>query len=108
MCDEALLEQYLEEGGIRQEDIQKLIVDRKVFPCYFGSALKLTGVREVLRGVEVYGRAPDNPQEPKAFSARVFKISRDEQGYRLTWMKLTGGRLKVKDVLSGEKDGEDW
>lgn len=108
MCDEALLEQYLEEGGIRQEDIQKLIVDRKVFPCYFGSALKLTGVRELLRGVEVYGRAPDYPQEPKAFSARVFKISRDEQGNRLTWMKLTGGRLNVKDVLSGEKNGEHW
>ncbi len=108
MCDEEILERYLETGEIQKDEIQALIWERKVFPCYFGSALKLEGVEELLGGISTYGKMPDYPTGAKAFSARVFKISRDEQGNRLTWMKLTGGQLKVKDVLSGEKDGEDW
>ena len=88
LCDEKLLERYLETGTLKQEDIQDLILDRKLFPCYFGSALKLTGVEEFLDGVKRYVRCPDYPD---AFGARIFKISRDEQGNRLTYMKITGG-----------------
>lgn len=103
MCDEEVLEHYLEQGEIPLEEIRELVKDRKVFPCYFGSALKLEGVEELLGGVDTYGKPCPYSEDPKAFGARVFKISRDEQGNRLTWMKLTGGRLRVKDSLSGGK-----
>lgn len=108
MCDEELLEHYLERGDISREEIGDFIRNRKIFPCYFGSALKLEGVEDLLKGLEIYGKSPDYPTEDKAFGARIFKISRDEQGNRLTWMKITGGRLGVKEVLSGERDGEVW
>lgn len=103
LCDEALLERYLENGRIEREDAARLIAQRKVFPCYFGSALKLQGVQELLDALRVYSVQKSYPEE---FAARVYKISRDEQGNRLTHMKITGGSLKVKAVLHGG-DGED-
>lgn len=101
MCDETVLETYLEEGEISREQTSELIARRKVFPCYFGSALKSQGIREFLEGLETYMKVPDYPE---TFGAKVYKISRDEKGSRLTHMKITGGRLNVKQVLSGE----DW
>ena len=101
MCDETVLETYLEKGEISKEQVRELIARRKVFPCYFGSALKSQGIREFLKGLETYTKVPDYPD---TFGAKVYKISRDEKGSRLTHMKITGGSLKVKQVLSGE----DW
>ena len=101
MCDETVLETYLEEGEISEKQVRELIARRKVFPCYFGSALKSQGIREFLKGLETYTKVPDYPD---TFGAKVYKISRDEKGSRLTHMKITGGSLKVKQVLSGE----DW
>ena len=101
MCDETVLETYLEEGEISEKQVRELIARRKVFPCYFGSALKSQGIREFLEGLETYTKVPDYPD---TFGAKVYKISRDEKGSRLTHMKITGGSLKVKQVLSGE----DW
>ena len=104
MQDEALMEQYLEEGTVREEDIRSLIARRGVFPCYFGSALKCEGVQEFLEGLQQYLVCPEYPEE---FGARVFKIARDPQGARLTYLKITGGRLKVKDVLTGTALGSE-
>ena len=101
MCDETVLETYLEEGEISKEQVRELIARRKVFPCYFGSALKSQGIQEFLEGLETYTKVSDYPD---TFGAKVYKISRDEKGSRLTHMKITGGSLKVKQVLSGE----DW
>lgn len=101
MCDETVLETYLEEGEISEKQIRELIARRKVFPCYFGSALKSQGIQEFLEGLETYTKVPDYQD---TFGAKVYKISRDEKGSRLTHMKITGGSLKVKQVLSGE----DW
>lgn len=101
VCDEVVLEHYLESGEIRKEEIVKLIAERKVFPCYFGSALKIQGVEEFLRGIETFTRECAYPEE---FGARVFKIARDAQGNRLTYLKITGGSLKVKMLLSNEKE----
>ena len=101
MCDETVLENYLEEGEISERQVRELIARRKVFPCYFGSALKSQGIQEFLEGLETYMKVPDYPE---TFGAKVYKISRDEKGSRLTHMKITGGRLNVKQVLSGE----DW
>ena len=104
MCEEHVMEQYLETGRIEEKEITRLIQDRKIFPCYFGSALKIEGVEEFLEGIKTYTRQRDYPEE---FCARVFKISRDNQGNRLTWLKVTGGYLKVKMVLCGQgKEGE--
>ena len=101
VCDEAVLEHYLESGEIRKEEIVQLIAKRKVFPCYFGSALKIQGVEEFLRGIEIFTKKCAYPEE---FGARVFKIARDAQGNRLTYLKITGGSLKVKMLLSNEKE----
>jgi len=98
MCSEELLESYLERECIYEEQIRVAIKQRKVFPCFFGSALKLQGVEEFMSGIVKYTCEPVYNKE-EAFGARVFKISRDEQGNRLTHMKLTGGKLKVKDIL---------
>ena len=98
VCDEDALERYLEDGALDDGALTALIAKRKLFPCWFGSALKLEGVAEFLQGLEHY--AP-RPQYGPDFAARVFKISRDNQGARLTWMKITGGSLKVKALLSG-------
>ena len=98
MCDEDALERYLEEGSLDRDTLAALIAQRKLFPCWFGSALKLEGVAEFLAGLARY--AP-RPQYGPDFGAKVFKISRDGQGTRLTWLKVTGGSLKVKALLSG-------
>ncbi|MBP3672264.1 MAG: NYN domain-containing protein [Oscillospiraceae bacterium] len=97
MCDEALLETYLETGTVTAGNIRGLIAGRKVFPCCFGSGLKLQGVKEFL---EVLDRYAPEISRPAEFGARVCKISRDPQGNRLTWMKITGGTLKVRSVLN--------
>ena len=105
LCEEALLNQYLEQGEISDRDIARLIVERKIFPCYFGSALKMDGVKSLLDGIRNYGMCPKFGTE---LGARVFKILRDTQGNRLTYVKITGGALKVKDVFSYlPKNAED-
>ena len=101
MCDEGLLDSFVEAGQIEKEKIISAIAERKLFPCYFGSALKMQGVDELLDGIAKYTRMPSYG---KNFGARVYKISRDAQGNRLTHMKITGGSLKVKMPLeNGEK-----
>ena len=102
VCDEGILEKYLETGALEDPDVISLIRHRKVFPCWFGSALKLEGVTEFLRGVERYAVPPLYPQE---FGGKVFKIARDPQGVRLTYLKVTGGSLKVKDLLTNRRPG---
>lgn len=97
MCDETLMETFLISGQIQDEFIRSAIQRRKVFPCYFGSALKMQGVEALMQGIAHYAKVPSYPE---TFGARVFKIARDEQGNRLTYMKITGGSLKVKTVLS--------
>lgn len=97
MCDEIMLEAFLETGQIKTAQIQKAVQERKVFPCFFGSALKLEGIEPFIQGLVKYALIPSYPDE---FGAKIFKITRDEQGTRLTHMKLTGGRLKVKDLLT--------
>lgn len=101
LCDEALLERYLEGELPSVGDLSALIVERKLFPCFFGSALKLEGVEELLSGLETYSMEPAWPEQ---FAARVFKIGRDEKGERLTWLKLTGGTLKAREIVKGA----DW
>ena len=96
LCDEGLLERYLEGELPSNEDLAALIVERKLFPCFFGSALKLEGVEELLTGLETFSL---EPEWPESFAARVFKIGRDERGERLTWLKVTGGRLKAREVV---------
>ena len=100
MVSEELLEKYTEEGEIPLSDIQRYIRERRLFPCFFGSALKPFGVEEFLKGLETYA-APSAWQEE--FGARVFKIARDEKGNRLTYMKVTGGKLSVKMSLQYRK-----
>ncbi|MCD8021663.1 MAG: GTP-binding protein, partial [Lachnospiraceae bacterium] len=102
MCDDDLLEAYLSGEAAGAEEIQRLIAARKVFPCCFGSALKLRGVEELLEGLRLYAVPKAYPAE---FGARVYKISRDAQGNRLTHMKITGGTLRVKDVLTNRRSG---
>ena len=97
LCDEALLENYLESGTVTEGNLRALIAGRKLFPCCFGSALKLEGVEALLDTLDRY--APER-EYPKAFAARVYKISRDPQGNRLTWLKVTGGSLKVRSTVS--------
>lgn len=109
MCSEALLEQYLESGEIENTQIRNLIRKRNLFPCYFGSALKVTGVDEFMRGIMNYTEVATESEEAK-FGAKVYKISRDDQGNRLTYIKVTSGCLKVKDLLSGRdrRKEKDW
>ncbi len=103
VCDEQLLESYLEKGVIEDEEIASLVTAGKVFPCYFGSALKGEGVEALLDGMERFAPAR---QYPEVFGARVYKISRDSAGSRLTWLKITGGSLQVKQSL---RDGAgEW
>ncbi|XOQ48286.1 MAG: Tetracycline resistance protein TetM from transposon TnFO1 [Eubacteriales bacterium] len=102
MCDEDVLTGYLERGKVTDDEVASLIARRRLFPCYFGSALKLDGVDAFLQGLERYTRCPDYPP---AFGAKVFKIARDPQGNRLTYMKITGGSLKVKTLLTNRREG---
>ena len=104
-CDEDALEEYLATGQVSFPTLRRLIRQRKLFPCYFGSALKLTGVRELLSGLD---RLTEQPDYPPDFSARVYKIARDAQGNRLTFLKVTGGELRVRSILRGERDGQPW
>ena len=103
VCEEDILETYLETGIVEDRDIARLIVQRKIFPCYFGSALKEKGVKDFWNGVQKYTAEPKRPTE---FGAKVFKIARDEQGNRLTYMKIIGGSLKVKTLLSSNSNGQ--
>ena len=100
VCDEAVLERYLETGEMEKEDLVSMISKRKIFPCFFGSALKLNGVEEMMHAVSVLTREPSYPE---ACGAKVYKIARDEQGNRLTFLKVTGGCLNVKEELLEEK-----
>ena len=100
VCDEALLERYLETGEVPEEALTDLIRRRKLFPCLFGSALKLEGVEALL---EALRRCAPLRTYPEEFGARVFKVSRDSRGARLTWMKVTGGTLKPKDLLTNRR-----
>ena len=105
LCDERLMETMLDRGILTDTDLIPAIARRHVFPCWFGSALKLQGVDALVEGLERYTRpAP----ALEAFGAKVFKVSQDEQGNRLTWLRVTGGVLKVKAQLTGEVDGEPW
>ena len=105
LCDESLMNRMLEAGQLADAEIIPAIARRHVFPCWFGSALKLDGVEELLGGLDRLTRpAP----ALDTFGAKVFKVSQDEQGARLTWLRVTGGELKVKAQLSGEADGEPW
>ena len=105
LCDEQLMEKMLDAGTLTDADIIPAVARRHVFPCWFGAALRLDGVDALLDGLDRYTRpAP----ALHAFGARVFKVSQDEQGARLTWLRVTGGKLKVKALLSGEADGEPW
>ena len=101
LCSEELMERYLSGEEFTQEELAALVVQRQLFPVYFGSALQVEGVEELLDGIEAYTLEPEWPQE---FGARVFKITRDERGERLTWLKVTGGQLRVREVLHGP----DW
>ncbi len=104
MCKESLLEEYLETGKLSEESLRSSIADRAIFPCYFGSALRMNGVEEFLDGLERFAKQPDYPNR---FGARIYKITRDSQGLRLTHMKITGGSLSVKETLElGSDPGE--
>ena len=101
MCEEKFLEMFLEENRISEQELVRAIKERHIFPCYFGSALKLNGVETLLDGLAQYTQVPIYPQQ---FGARVFKITRDEQDTRLTHMKITGGSLKARMLLSNKKE----
>lgn len=107
MCDEKLLEQFLQNGKIELEDVKRAVAARKVFPCFFGSALKLFGVEELLKGIEIYAPRRDYPEK---FGAKVYKITRDSQGNRITHMKITGGKLSARDMVVGKikHSGDNW
>lgn len=105
VCDEELLEEFLDQGTISEESLIAKMQERKLYPCFFGSALKDTGVQEFLEGLDRYLRPSSYPE---AFGARIYKIGRDEQGSRLSFLKVTGGSLKVKQLLHGERDGKNW
>ncbi|MBR6554980.1 MAG: TetM/TetW/TetO/TetS family tetracycline resistance ribosomal protection protein, partial [Clostridia bacterium] len=105
LCHEGLLEQYLEQGSLSKDAVAQAIAKRQIFPCRFGAALKLEGVDALLHDLQDLTAAP---AYPAAFGARVYKITRDTQGTRLTWLKVTGGALKVKTLLSGGEAGAEW
>jgi len=101
MCDEGLLEQYLENGELPREQVADLISQRRVFPCYFGSALHTEGVEELLDALE---SLTEERQYPAKFGAKVYKIGRDEQGNRLTYLKVTGGSIKVREIITDTEE----
>lgn len=105
LCSEQALEQYLTDGTLRDDQLAAMIAGRELFPCFFGSALRMEGVQELFDALRAF--APE-PVSRAAFGARVYKISRDEQGNRLTWMKLTGGTLSVRDIVSYEGRGQAY
>lgn len=99
---EEILNEFLETGRVSRDHIRLLIRERRIFPCFFGSALKLAGVKELLSGLDLYTMQKIYPDE---FGARVYKITRDKEGNRLTHMKITGGRLKAREVLTDKEGG---
>lgn len=101
VCEEHALEYFLEHGRLETDRLRELIAERSIFPCFFGSALKMTGIGEFLEGLEQYTREPDYPDE---FGAKIFKIARDSQGNRLTWLKITGGNLPVRTPLTDKQE----
>ncbi len=105
MCSEELMSELLEQGKMSVSALSRAIANRQLFPCCFGSALRLDGIDEFLSLLETYTFLPDYPAD---FGARVYKISRDAQGKRLTWLKVTGGMLRPKTMLSGSANGEKW
>ena len=105
LCDENLMDRMLDAGQLQDAGLIPAIARRHVFPCWFGAALKLEGVDALLDGLDRYTRSAPALE---AFGAKVFKVSQDEQGARLTWLRVTGGELKVKAQLTGEADGEPW
>ena len=105
MSDEHVMEDYLDNMTVSIEDIQGLIVERKIFPCFFGSALRLTGIDEFMQGLYTYTLRPEYSKE---FGARVYKITREADGTRLTHIKVTGGTLRVKTELTGDTEGREW
>ena len=106
MCDEATLDYYLEHAEVSVEQTAELIANRRVFPCWFGAALRLDGVEDFLAGLETYTR---EPAHGRSFGARVFKITYDSKtNTRLTWIKVTGGTLRAKALLSGGEGEEHW
>lgn len=100
VCSEDALEEFLETGRLKKETLQELFLERQLFPCFFGSALRLEGVKEFLEQMQELIKVPAYPE---TFAAKVFKIARDEAGNRLTYLKITGGSLKVKAVIEGQK-----
>lgn len=104
MLEETAMEEYLETDTLSADTIRRLIRSRRLFPCYFGSALKQEGIEDFLQGLEAY---TESPVYPNVFGARVYKISRDPSGNRLTHMKITGGSLKVKEALFAEETNEE-
>ncbi len=103
VCSEKLMEEFLETGRVSDDSLRAAVSKCEIFPCYFGSALKLDGIRELANGLDTYTKAKKFRDE---FGAKVFKISEDERGTRLTHMKITGGGLKVKSLVDGEKANE--
>lgn len=101
MSDEQVLDFYMENDMVGREDIKKLIKSRKVFPCFFGSALKMEGVEEFMEGIAAYSC---DIEYGSSFGAKVYKISRDSQGMRLAYMKITGGSLEVKEQVPGTQE----
>lgn len=100
VCSEDALEEFLETGRLKKETLQELFLERQLFPCFFGSALRLEGVKEFLEQMQELIKIP---KYSEVFGAKVFKIARDEAGNRLTYLKITGGSLKVKSVIEGQK-----
>lgn len=100
MTSEELLDEYLETGHVETAGIREQIISRRLFPCFFGSALKFTGVEEFMKGLEEYTETPEYPPE---FGAKIFKISRDAQGNRMSHMKITGGSLSTREIIDEEK-----
>ena len=108
MCSEALMEEYLETGDLQPESMAFTVAQRKLFPCFFGSALRQEGIEKLLDGLNFYLPEPEYSQE---FGARVYKIGRDTAGNRLTYLKVTGGTLRVKMMIGNEKSSageETW
>lgn len=100
VCSERLMEEYLAQGSLSAEAVSEAVAERRLCPCYFGSARQLTGVTELLRGLAAYVPVKEYPED---FGARVIKIVREPDGSRLTYLKVTGGTLPVKTLLGGEK-----
>ena len=106
MCDEGLMEKFLESGTLCDDDVCNAVSKALLFPCFFGSALKNVGADKLLEGIDIYMK---EPRRNEAFGARIYKISRDESGKRLVHLKITGGKLAVRDSLCGKThDGQEW